>query len=85
MVLLLECAALRSLTLTQCKALYNLQAESSAALQSLNLFGCRNVGPAALEALLRVAAPPVESARDLARAAARHRSPPAGPAEGPAR
>ena len=45
---------------------------SSAALQSLNLFGCRNVGPAALEALLRVAAPPVESVRDLARAAARH-------------
>jgi hypothetical protein len=54
-VVILECPRLHSLSLSQCKVLYLLQADASAALQSLNLYGCRLLTAAALSALLKVA------------------------------
>jgi hypothetical protein len=54
-VVVLECPALHSLSLAQAKLLHALQADSSTELQSLNLYGCRQLTASHLSALLRVA------------------------------
>ena len=54
-LLLLECPALHSLSLAQARLLHALQADRSTELQSLNLYGCRQLTASHLSALLRVA------------------------------
>ena len=54
-MVLLECPALHSLSLAQARLLHALQADRSTELQSLNLYGCRQLTASHLSALLRVA------------------------------